>query len=72
MQDKENASPDLREPARYFVNDDATKVEMMVRLNKSQSHFVYVVASKNIGRLKRMCYIKTGSTEDDYLHSSNR
>jgi hypothetical protein len=51
------------------VNDDATKVEMMVRLNTLQSHFVYVVASKNIGKLKRN--IKTGRREDEYLHSSN-
>jgi hypothetical protein len=62
MQDIKNPSPDLRAPARYFVNDDVTKVEMMVRLNKLQSHFVYVVASKNIGKLKRMRHINTGHT----------
>jgi hypothetical protein len=47
-----NPSHDLRTKVRHFVNDDASKIEMMVRLNKLQNHFVFVVASKQIGELK--------------------
>jgi hypothetical protein len=48
IQDMPNPSHDLRTKARHFVNDDASKIEMMVRLNKLQNHFVFVVASKQI------------------------
>jgi hypothetical protein len=47
-----NPSHDHRPKARHFVNDDASKLKMMVRLNKLQNHFVFVVASKQIGKLK--------------------
>jgi hypothetical protein len=63
-------SHDLRTKARHFVNDDASKIEMMVRLNKLQNHFVCVVASKQIGKLKRLCDIEPGSLKDDYIHPS--
>jgi hypothetical protein len=52
IQDMPNPSHDLRTKARHFVNDDASKIEMMVRLNKLQNHFVFVVVSKQIGKLK--------------------
>jgi hypothetical protein len=45
IQDKPNPSHDLRTKARHFINDDASKIEMRVRLNKLQNHFVFVVAS---------------------------
>jgi hypothetical protein len=32
IQDMENPSPDLRAPAHYFVNNDVSKVEIMVHL----------------------------------------
>jgi hypothetical protein len=52
IQDMPNPSHDLRTKARHFVNDDASKIEMMAHLNKLQNHFVFVVASKQIGKLK--------------------
>jgi hypothetical protein len=45
-------SHDLRTKARHFINDDASIIEMMVLLNKLQNHFVFVVASKQIEKLK--------------------
>jgi hypothetical protein len=70
IQDMPNPSHDLRTKARHFVNDDASKIEMMVHLNKLQNHFVFVVASKQIGKLKQMCYIESGSLKDDCIHPS--
>jgi hypothetical protein len=52
IQDMPNPSHDLRTKARHLINDDASKIEMMVRLNILQNHFVFVVASKHIGKLK--------------------
>jgi hypothetical protein len=52
IQDMPNPSRDLRAKAHHFVIDDASKIEMMVRLNKFQNQFVFVVASKQIGKLK--------------------
>jgi hypothetical protein len=68
IQDIPNPSHDLRTKAHHLVNDDASKIEMMVRLNKLQNHFVFVVASKQIGKLKQMCDIEPGSLKDDYIH----
>jgi hypothetical protein len=70
IQDMPTPSHDLRTKARHFVNDDASKIEMMVRLNTLQNHFVFVVASKQIGKLKRMCDIEPGSLKYDYIHPS--
>jgi hypothetical protein len=70
IQDMPNRSHDLRTKARHFVNDDAIKIVMMVRLIKLQNHFVFVVASKQIGRLTRTCDIEPGSLKDDYIHPS--
>jgi hypothetical protein len=52
IQDMPNLSHDLRTKARHLINDDASNIEMMVRLNKLQNHFFVVVASKQIGKLK--------------------
>jgi hypothetical protein len=48
------------------VNDDTSKVEIMVRFNKLQHHFVHVVTSKKIGKLIHVCDINRGSSVDDY------
>jgi hypothetical protein len=53
-------SHDLRIKAHHFVNDDTSKIKMFVRLNKLQNHFVFVVASKQIGKLKRTFDIEPG------------
>jgi hypothetical protein len=44
IQDMEIPSQDLRCKESRFFNDESSKVEMMVRLNKLQNHFVHVVA----------------------------
>jgi hypothetical protein len=42
-----NPSHDLRTKAHHFDNYDASKIEMMVRLNKLQNHFLYVCKQAN-------------------------
>jgi hypothetical protein len=68
IQDMPNMSHDLRTKSSHFINDDASKIEIMVHLNTLKNHFVYVVASKQIGKLKRMCVVELGSLKDDYIH----
>jgi hypothetical protein len=72
IQDMPNPSHDLRTKASHFVNDNASTIKMMVHLNKLQDHFVLVVASNQIGKLKRMCDIEPGSLKDDCIHPSTR
>jgi hypothetical protein len=62
IQDMPNPSHDLRTKTRQNQNDGS--------FEKLQNDFVFVVASKQIGKLKRMYDIETGSLKDDYIHPS--
>jgi hypothetical protein len=70
IQDMPSPSHDLRTKPRHFVKEIESKIKIMVGLNKLQNHFVFVVASKQIGKLKQMCDIEPVSLKDDYIHPS--